>query len=178
MNPFEEEYKVFEMFKKNWALASAGNINHYNSCTIGWGSLGTLWTRSNNQGQILTVYLYPTRYTTEFFLTNDYFTVSFFPERQKKALVYMGRHTGKEEDKAKNANLTPIPMQDSVTFEEAEYTFLCKKLYSQQLIKENIAQEIQEYYQSNPVVYPVDENGEWQPHYMFIGEIIDILDKR
>ena len=43
VKPFEEkEYKVFDMFNNQWALATAGDIGHYNTCTIAWGSLGTI----------------------------------------------------------------------------------------------------------------------------------------
>ena len=43
MKPFEEEsYKVFEMFKKDWALVTAGNMQDYNTCTVGWGSMGSI----------------------------------------------------------------------------------------------------------------------------------------
>ena len=35
-----EEYKVFELFDKKWALVTAGNIQHYNCCTGGWEALG------------------------------------------------------------------------------------------------------------------------------------------
>lgn len=69
------------------------------------------------------------------------------------------------------------PMGNSVTYEEANLTFLCKKLYQHQFAKENIAPEIQQYYASAPKAFP-DFNGGWQPHIMFIGEIIDVDDKR
>lgn len=32
----QEDYKVFEMFDKQWALVTAGGMDHFNSCTIGW----------------------------------------------------------------------------------------------------------------------------------------------
>lgn len=36
---------------------------------------------------------------------------------------------GRDEDKVKAAGLTPVAIGDSVTYEEANLTFLCKKLY-------------------------------------------------
>ena len=66
MNNFnEKEYKIFEMFHKDWALVTAGNIQHHNTCTVGWGSMGTLWTRSG-KGAVMTVYIHPARYTCDF----------------------------------------------------------------------------------------------------------------
>lgn len=32
----QKDYKVFEMFDKQWALVTAGSIEHYNSCTVSW----------------------------------------------------------------------------------------------------------------------------------------------
>lgn len=174
----DKDYQVFKMFDSQWGLAAAGSPEHYNACTISWGSLGTLWTGAADNGRTVTVYLHPARYTQSFFKENDYFTVSFFPEEYKKALAYMGSHSGRCGDKAAAAGLTPVPFGEGVAFEEAELTFLCRKIYGHQFEKDSIAENVQEYYRTNPLSYPPDENGEWQPHWMFIGEIIDAVDKR
>lgn len=178
MPTFEEkEYKIFELFKKQWPLVAAGNIDHYNACTIGWGEMGTLWKRPDKDGQVVTVYLHPARYTTEFLKNNDYFTVSFFSEEYKNSLTYMGTHSGRNENKALNAGLTPISINNSVGFKEAELTFVCRKIYGSQMNKDGICNEVKEYYKSRPQSFPPDENGEWQPHYMFIGEIVEVIEK-
>lgn len=39
-----KEYKVFEMFRKDWAVVTAGTPDKFNSCVVAWGSLGTIWT--------------------------------------------------------------------------------------------------------------------------------------
>ncbi|MBQ3386214.1 MAG: flavin reductase family protein, partial [Eggerthellaceae bacterium] len=75
------DYKIFDLFRNQWALVTAGNPEHFNTCTVSWGSMGTLWSRS-----VITIYLHPSRYTTEFFLNSATFTVSFFPAAYKKAL--------------------------------------------------------------------------------------------
>lgn len=64
-----------------------------------------------------------------------------------------------------------------MTYKEANLTFLCKKLYQHQFSKEDIAPEIREYYASMPEIYP-DFKGGWQPHIVFVGEIIDVKDER
>lgn len=173
VNFAENDYKIFEMFHKQWALVTAGSLEHFNSCTVSWGSMGTLWTRPDKGGQVITVYIHPARYTQEFLTESDTFTVSFFPECYRKALAYLGSHSGREEDKVAVTGLTPIAMGDSVTYEEAELTFLCRKVYQHPFNKEGISEDVQEYYKANPKVYPPDETGEWQPHWMFVGEIID-----
>lgn len=174
----QQEFKVFDLFAKNWALVTAGDINNFNACTIGWGSLGNIWTKSGNSRPIVNVYVYPSRYTCEFLKKNQTFTVSFFPQEYKKALGYMGSHSGRNEDKVTNAGLTPLAIEDSVTYEEANLTFVCKKLYQHEFVKEDLVQEIADYYKAYPTSYPLDENGDWQTHYMFVGEIIQEIDKR
>ena len=172
-------YDVFEMFAKQWALVAAGNQDKHNACTVAWGSLGTIWTRPGSGGSIVTVYLHPARFTRDVLLDNSHFTVSFYPPEYKKALGYMGAHSGRcEPDKDIAAGLTPITFGNSVTYKESNLTFLCRKLYQHQFAKEGLHEDIKMYYQSNSKSFPVDGNGDWQPHWMFVGEVLDVLDKR
>ncbi len=175
-NLMEKDYKIFEMFKKQWALVTAGNIDDFNTCTVGWGSMGTLWTR-NGLGATMTVYIHPARHTCNYLINNDTFTVSFYAEDYKKQLAYLGSHSGRDEDKVSAVGFTPVEVNDSITFKEAKLTFVCKKLYQHQYEKENLAKEIQDYYISKPTSFPLDENGEWQAHYEFIGEIIEVIEE-
>lgn len=178
MKEFEQKaYKAFQLFGRQMPLVTAGSLEHFNSCTIGWGSLGNLWSRAGTNSPTVTVYVYPSRYTFDFMTASDTFTVNFLPEEYRDAIGYMGSHSGREGDKAKAAGLTPIPFGNGVTYQEAELTFLCKKLCQQPFDKDAIHPEIQAYYQSKPGVYPPDENGNWQTHYLFIGEVIDVLEK-
>ena len=174
MSSFEEkDYKIFELFEKQWAVVTAGNMEHFNSCTVNWGSMGTLWTRPGKNGSVITVYLYPTRYTREIFTASEIFTVSFFPPTCQRALGILGSRSGRDGNKVEASGLTPVPVGDSVGYQEASMTFLCRKIYQHQLAKEDIAPDVREYYKTNSKVYPVDENGEWQPHWVFVGEIVE-----
>ncbi len=132
----------------------------------------------NKYSELKAKFLYPTRYTCELLRESSTFTVSFFPASCRKALGYMGSHSGRDGNKAVASGLTPISMGESVTYEEADLTFLCKKIYQHPFAKEDVAPEIQEYYKDNPKSYPVDENGEWQTHWVFVGEILQVSDKR
>ena len=172
-----KEYKIFELFDKQWAIVTAGSMAHYNSCTVSWGSLGNIWGHAGHSCPIVTVYVHPARYTSEFLRDSDIFTVSFYPENCRKALSYIGSHSGRDGDKIAAAGLTPVTMGQGVTFREANLTFLCKKLYQHQFSRDNLAPEIQAYYAAAPQVYP-DFQGGWQPHIVFVGEITDVRDER
>ncbi len=61
-----KDYKIFEMFDKDWGLVTAGTMECHNSCTISWGSLGNIWGDGNKSLPIVTVYIHPARHTSEF----------------------------------------------------------------------------------------------------------------
>lgn len=135
----DKDYKIFDLFKNQWALVSAGDIDNFNACTVSWGSFGTLWTRPGKDGATITVYIHPGRYTNEFMKKSDVFTVSFFSEEYRKALGYMGSHSGRNEDKAAVAGLTPLSVDNSVMFKEASITnfLLSPLLYEYPRINES-----------------------------------------
>ncbi len=163
MNYNEKAYKVFEMFSKQNALATAGNIDDYNCCTIGWGSLGNIWGRGTN---IVTIYINPDRYTWKYCMEKDYFTVTFFPEEYREDLRILGTKSGRDGDKVALTNLTPVAYENGVGYKEAELTFVCRKLYQGEFTRENLNEKI-----SNGIY------KDWRPHYMFVGEIIDVIEK-
>ncbi len=168
MKSFEEkEYKVFDLFNNQWALATAGTMDHFNTCTLSWGSLGTIWGGPHGGSSIVTIYVNPSRYTWEFLREYDTFTVSFFPQEYRKALSYIGSHSGRKEDKVAAAGLTPKAIGGSVSYEEANLTFVCRKLYEGPFEREGLADKI------NNGIYK-----DWDPHWMFVGEIIETEDLR
>ena len=149
----------FTKFEKDWALLTAGTEERYNSMTIGWGSLGTVWNKD-----VLTVYVRPDRYTWEFLRDNEYFTVSFFPESCREALAIMGQMSGRDGDKAAAAGLMPRALPQGITFKEAAETFVCKKIYMAPMAYEDVP----------PVAQRIYQNG-IQPHWIIMGEVVDYL---
>lgn len=87
----------------------------------------------------------------------------------------MGTHSGKNEDQARNAGLTPCGNGRQVGQAQASATFVCKKLYGHQFAKEDLADEFEACSKSNPGSCPLDENGNWQTHYMFVGQGMDVI---
>ena len=104
-----DKYNPFDLFKNKWALVSAGKINNFNCCTVSWGSLGVLWRKN-----IVTIYVYPSRYTCKFLLDNEYFTVSVFDEEYKKDLAILGSKSGRDIDKVALTKLTPIALEVAI----------------------------------------------------------------
>lgn len=177
MKAFEtKDYKAFTMFENRWALVTAGTLDDFNTCTVSWGSMGNVWGPNGGDMSTVTVYIHPARYTQEFMAKYDTFTVSFFPESYRKALGYLGSHSGRDENKVANSGLTPVAAGDGVTFKEAELTFVCKKLYEHQFDEAHLAEKVKDYYASNLAVYTQAGHDRWEPHYMYIGEVVDAIE--
>ena len=149
----------FTIFDKDWALITAGDINNHNSMTVSWGEMGTLWSTS-----VITVYVKPCRYTHKFFEENDYFVVSFFEEKYRKALSIMGSRSGRDVNKDELSGLTPISHDNVTIYKEAKMTFICKKIYFNDLHLENVPEEYKKKY------YEIDK-----PHTMYVGEVIEVI---
>ncbi len=150
---------IFSQFDKKWALLTAGDKDSFNTMTISWGGMGTLWGKP-----VVTTYVRTTRYTHEFMDKGDYFTISFYPEDYKQILGVMGSKSGRDIDKMNYEGLTAVEAGDTVTFKEAELTLVCKKLFRQNLSVENIPEDIVKTFY----------NGDAE-HDMYIAEVVDII---
>lgn len=165
MNFRDKAYEVFNMFDKQWALATAGTIDDFDGCTIGWGSLGDVWGGVSSGRLIATIYVRPDRYTWNYLMRNDYFTISFFPEKYRKDLGLLGSRSKRDCDKFAMTNITAAAHDRGVIFEEAELTFVCRKIYWEQFNRDHMADEFKDgFYGNRPV------------HYQFIGEIVDVIE--
>ena len=89
----EFQTEIFSQFDKKWALLTAGDKENFNTMTISWGGLGTLWGRP-----VATTYVRTSRYTHDYMDQNDYFTVSFYPEEYKPVLGVLGSKSGRDMD--------------------------------------------------------------------------------
>ena len=156
-----------EMFGDKWPLLTAGGEGDYNTMTISWGHMGNLWTGAANPGPTMIVYVRPQRHTHNFTENNDFFTVSVLPPTHKDALTYLGRVSGRDEDKVANAGLTPIFAGGRAYFEEADMVFVCRKIYKKRIKESGF---IDKYIMNN--IYP-----EKDFHTMYIGQIVDVLVK-
>lgn len=152
---------IFKIVGKDSALLTAGTLDGFNCMTIGWATIGVLWSRN-----VLVCFVRPSRYTYEFMEKSDVFTVSFYDESYRDKLAYLGTHSGRDADKVKKCRLTPISTGEGVTFAEARLTFVCKKLYHQDLDAGQIPDVVKARH------YP---KGDY--HRVYVGEIIDYQKK-
>jgi len=98
----------------------------YNTMTVAWGSLGSMWARP-----FAMVVVRPVRYTYEFIERYDTFSLCTFSRRYRKALSLLGAKSGRDGDKIAESGLTPIAAQcvAAPVFAEAKLVLECRKIY-------------------------------------------------
>lgn len=155
----------FTLISDEWLLITAGNEkNGYNTMTACWGHIGAIWGHGKGLPTSI-VYIRPQRYTKEFIDKEEFYTLSFFDKEYKKALAYLGTHTGREENKIKHTNLTPVFDENITYFQEAKLILVCQKLYSSSLSEQGFYdKKIME-----------DNYPQKDFHTMYIGEIVKVL---
>ena len=156
------EMKPFEKIGSQWMLISAEKDGKVNTMTASWGGVGVLWGKN-----VVTVYIRPQRYTKEFVDSNDTFTLSFFDGNYMKELGYLGKVSGRDEDKIAKSGLHVEMVDGQPTFEEASQVLVCKKLYHDTMKPENF--------------YGTEEDEKWyldkDYHTMYIAEIVAAYEK-
>lgn len=153
----------FDTFR-NWALVTAKHDNIHNSMVIGWGTLGVLWRKN-----VAVVFIREDRYTYEFIEKAPEFTISFYDEKYIEALKVYGSKSGKDIDKDQVTGFHPITVHNTITYEEAKMTIVCRKMFQTRLNDEDFTDLVPtEFYQN------IDKSVR---HHMYIGEIIEIIQK-
>ena len=104
------------------------------------------------------------RYTHDYMDANEYFTISYFPEEYKKILGVLGSKSGREMDKIHASGLTPKKVGETVSFEEAETTIICRKLFRQGMELSNMPEDVVKSLYTGQA-----------PHDIYIGEVVAVL---
>jgi len=158
------QIRPFTKFGRDWGILTAGIKGDFNSMTIGWGGLGTIWGRP-----VAFLFVKPVRYTFDFIERHDEITVSFYDDKYRRVLgAIFGGISGRDADKAAEAGFTPEYLEDGVTYKEASETLVMHKIYMQQMDKSGFPQAARPFYQSD---------REHSAHYMIIAELDRIITK-
>ncbi len=157
----ELKFNPFTKIGSEWFLVSSGDKNGWNTMTASWGFMGVIWGKP-----VCETVIRHNRYTYEFMEKNELFTISFFGEKYRKALAFCGANSGRDCDKAAETGLTPFFTDGTVSFEESELIFVCRKRYAADLMLDLLDKELKEqFYSADPV------------HKQYIGEIIAVYRK-
>ena len=150
--------EIFSFFMDGMLL-TAGKEDDCNTMAVGWGGLGSLWSRP-----AATIYVRPTRHTLGFLEREDYFSLSVLPKEYDDKVNYCGTVSGRDEDKIKNCGFhVECGLGGTPYIAEAKLVLICKKILWDDIDPKKI-------------VYPADD-AEFYPlkdyHRVYVGEIVE-----
>ncbi len=156
----EDLGNAFKLIGRDWMLITAKSGDELNTMTASWGGMGHLWNRD-----VVYIFIRPQRHTLNFVDKSDNFTLTFFPEKYRNDLTYLGTVSGRDEDKIGETSLTPVVEGEFPYFEESDVVIKCKKIYKQRLDRECFLDP------------SIEKNYDNDYHYMYIGEVVEVLKK-
>jgi len=139
-------------------LVSMGADGKPNVMTIGWGMIGAVWSRP-----VFTVLVRPSRHSYSRLEQISDFTVNVPPAELSAAAAHCGKISGREHDKFKESQLTPLPSREvrSPIIKECVVHYECRILHRNDLVPEALAQSVRDQ------CYP---KGDF--HRFYHGEIV------
>jgi flavin reductase (DIM6/NTAB) family NADH-FMN oxidoreductase RutF len=162
VDPAVLRLKSHDLFANQWLLLTAGDFaaGRFNTMTIAWGSIGTMWNKPFVQ-----VVVRPQRHTRKFMDEFDSFTVCAFRPAFRSALQLLGSKSGRDGNKIAESGLTPTAASavEAPIFAEADLAIECRKTYWQDMDPKGFVNE------AIAANYPAKDY-----HRIYFGEIIAI----
>lgn len=141
-------------------LVAAGADGKPNAMTIGWGTIGIIWSKP-----IFTVLVRPSRYTYQLLEQSDSFTVCVPSKALRQAVNFCGTRSGRDVDKFKECGLTTLPSEriSAPGIAGCPVIYECQIVHTNDVIPANLTEEIQ------GRAYP---RGDF--HRVYYGEILTV----
>lgn len=139
-------------------LVTSGVDGRPNVMTIGWGTIGSIWSRP-----VFIVLVRPSRYSYTRLEEAGDFTVNVPPPELAEAAAYCGTVSGREHDKFLEKSLTPVPARQvrPPIIRECLVHYECRTLHRNDLVPDALAQAVVEQFYAQ---------GDF--HRVYFGEIV------
>jgi flavin reductase (DIM6/NTAB) family NADH-FMN oxidoreductase RutF len=152
--------EVIQQIKSKGAflLAKSKNDEKINVMTIGWASIGYMWSKP-----IMTVLVRKSRFTHHIIEKATSFTVSIPTDDLIEALNFCGTKSGRDFDKFKECKLSVIPAQkvDTPIIDISGFHYECKIVYKSGMNPDFLCKE-----------YKEDVYADNDYHTFYFGEIV------
>ncbi|MEG2073161.1 MAG: flavin reductase family protein [Angelakisella sp.] len=161
ISPEELSENTFKLIGKDWMLVTAEKDGRANTMTASWGGFGVMWGKN-----VVFTVIRPQRFTKEFVDGGETFSLSFYDGEYRDKLSYLGKVSGRDEDKITKSGLTLVHQEGTPYFAEAKLALICKKMFAQP-------------YQPESFLDPAIAEkwyAEKDYHTLYIAEILDVLE--
>ncbi len=141
-------------------LVTAGRAGPPNAMVIGWGVIGTIWSKP-----IFTVMVRPSRYSYTLLEENRAFTVGVPASEQRSVVDFCGSRSGRDVDKFRHLGLTPLPSLHVAVpgIEGCPVIYECRVVHCNDVVPAELAPEIRR-----------DFYGSGDFHRVYYGEILAV----
>jgi flavin reductase (DIM6/NTAB) family NADH-FMN oxidoreductase RutF len=149
---------VQRMREDGLLLATSGADGKPNVMTIGWGAIGSIWSRP-----VFIVLVRPSRHSYECLEQVSDFTVNVPPRELASAVRLCGSLSGRDHDKFREAHLTALPGREvrSPIIKECILHYECRTLHRNDVAPDALVQAVR------------DEAYPWGNfHRVYFGEIV------
>lgn len=176
INIYDHMDEIMKALKKGITITTKSK-DRVNTMTISWGGMGIEWNKP-----IFTTYVRRSRYTHEFLEQTGVFTVNIpIDDSAKKAITYVGTHSGRKEDKLVIAGLTPVDGEtiDVPGLVELPITLECKVLFKQEQTLELMPEGFADKYYPEMTAEAIEKNGahlkvgQRDVHIQYMAEIVN-----
>jgi flavin reductase (DIM6/NTAB) family NADH-FMN oxidoreductase RutF len=154
---FEAAQETFERLRSSGALL-VGGTDKPNVMTIGWGTLGVVWSRP-----VFIVLVRHSRHTHSFLEEHDEFTVCIPTEEMKDAVMLCGSKSGRDVDKISECGFDMV-RGDKV---QTPYIAQCPLHYECRVVHRN---EVEEARLDGEIRGEYYAGGDY--HTVYFGEIL------
>lgn len=142
------------------------NVGKANVMTIGWGLIGVLWSKP-----VFMVAVRPSRHTFGLIERSGEFTVNVPSKGMEKAAAYCGSVSGRDVDKFKECNITPVKGKKVATpvIAECPISYECRVIW-----KTKVDAKV------DGIIMPVPDDAakRYYPsgdfHTLYFGEIVAV----
>jgi flavin reductase (DIM6/NTAB) family NADH-FMN oxidoreductase RutF len=122
INPTDITENVFKLFGQDFAVITAGNETYFNSMTAAYGGYGIQCALPSTW-----CFIGANRYTLDFIRGEQTYTMCWFNDEYKDAVLYFGSISGRNSDKMANNPLTYVITPDgNIAYKEAKLILECK----------------------------------------------------
>lgn len=114
---------LISMIHNDWAVLTVQDIGKVNGMTVNWAQMGWLWNKP-----VVTVYVRPQRHTYPLIEKQTEFSLAFFDPDQKDKLAYLGKASGRDEDKFAHVGYTTELLDGVPCITQARLVLTLRKL--------------------------------------------------
>ena len=123
INVEQLDRNLIDLIHNDWGVLTVQDSDKVNGMTVNWVQTGWLWNKP-----VMTVYVRPQRHTFPLIEKEDRFSLAFFDPDQREALAWLGKASGRDQDKLAHVGYTTSLLDGGFCIDQARLVFVLRKL--------------------------------------------------